>query len=279
MADVKKYNYLVATDMDHTLVYPAREVSEKNRAAIRALQEKGIAITIATGRSSFHIGKYTDELGITEPCITSNGGALFDPNSLSDVFSDDIDENTVREMLEIFLERHLDFVCYSSEAVYFAPYSRRKQVFIEYNEGLPDRLKAKMADFTMEMLENKSYPRFNKLLVVGADDESVDIIMKRKDVDAVFSQKDFLDIMKPGVSKGSGLLKLADLLGVPHENTFAIGDNYNDLSMLLDAGHGIAMGNSSDDIKAQCEYVTTTCLEDGFAAAVFDYILPLAEKK
>ena len=275
MANAKTYKYLVASDMDHTLVYPAREISDKNKEAIRALQEKGVAFTIATGRSSFHIGKYTEELGITAPCITSNGGALFDPNTLSDVFSDDIDETTVKEMIAIFFERHLDFVCYSSEAVFFAPYSKRKQVFIEYNEGLPEHLKAKMADFTEEMLETGKYPRFNKLLVVGADDESVDIIMACKDVDAVFSQKDFLDIMRPGASKGSGLLKLADLLGVDHSNTFAIGDNDNDLSMLLAAGHGIAMGNSSDEIKSQCGYVTTTCLEDGFAKAVYDYILPL----
>lgn len=272
------YKYLVASDMDHTLIYPGKDVSPRNREAISALQDKGVAITIATGRTSFLIGKYTDDLGITEPCITSNGGALFDPTTLTDVFSDDIDEATVKDMIAFFFERHLDFVCYACEAVYFAPYSNRKQFFVEYNKGTPDRLKAKIADFTEEMLAIGNYPRFNKLLVVGADEDSVQKIMARTDVDAVFSQKDFLDIMKPGASKGNGLLKLADMLGVPHENTFAIGDNDNDLSMLLAAGHGIAMGNSSDEIKAQCEYTTDTCLEDGFAKAVFDYILPIVDR-
>jgi hypothetical protein len=57
--------------------------------------------------------------------------------------------------------------------------------------------------------------------------------------------------------------------------TFAIGDSENDLSMIESAKYGIAMKNSDPRLLKAASYITGTCEEDGFAAAVFDYILPL----
>lgn len=277
MSENTSYKYLVATDMDYTLVMPGVDVSSKNREAIKALHERGIAFTIATGRTSFLVGKYADELNITVPCITSNGGALYDPIENTDVYSDDLDDNAVKEIIDIAYSRHYDFVGYATEAVYFAPYSKRKFFFEDYNKNTPERLQAKMADFTEEMIKTKSYPKFNKLLVLGADDETVAELKARDDVDAVFSAVDFLDIMNPGSSKGNGLVTLAKRLGIDIANTFAIGDNDNDLSMIESAGHGIAMGNSTKLILDAAEYITSECKEDGFAKAVFDYIIPMVD--
>ena len=84
--------------------------------------------------------------------------------------------------------------------------------------------------------------------------------------------------MKVGSTKGNGLMMLADRLGIPRENTFAIGDNENDLPMLQMAAHSIAMGNSREDIKACCDYVTSNCDEDGFAKAMREYVLPMVRE-
>ena len=53
----------------------------------------------------------------------------------------------------------------------------------------------------------------------------------------------------------------------------AIGDSYNDLPMLKAAGHSVAMGNAPDDIKSVCEFITGDCQDDGFAQAVYKYVL------
>lgn len=160
---MSNYKYLVATDMDYTLIFPGKDVSPRNREAIKALQDRGIAFTIATGRSSYIVGKYTDTLNIDVPCITSNGGALFDPVQFKEVYSDNMNPDTVHELLTIAFDRDLDFTGYTSEYVYFSAVSDHKQFFFDYNEGTPEHLKAKIREITKADFEAHDFP------VRGAD--------------------------------------------------------------------------------------------------------------
>ena len=66
---------------------------------------------------------------------------------------------------------------------------------------------------------------------------------------------------------------VAEALGVPIEETYAFGDGINDLSMIVAAGHGIAMGNAVDELKAAAEYVTASIDDDGVAKAMAHYEL------
>ena len=59
-----------------------------------------------------------------------------------------------------------------------------------------------------------------------------------------------VDILPAGCSKGSALLRLAETHGVKAEEILAIGDNWNDVSMLEVAGHAVLMGNAPADLKA-----------------------------
>ena len=68
-------------------------------------------------------------------------------------------------------------------------------------------------------------------------------------------------------------LKLAERLGISIADTMAIGDAENDLPMLKAAGHSVAMGNAVAAVKKVCDYETGTCQENGWAAAVFRYVL------
>ena len=82
----------------------------------------------------------------------------------------------------------------------------------------------------------------------------------------------------PGVSKGNALLELADYLGIPADNTFAIGDSDNDLSMVESAKYGIAVGNATDEIKKAASFITANYDSLGFAKAVYEFVIPLVEK-
>jgi hypothetical protein len=65
------------------------------------------------------------------------------------------------------------------------------------------------------------------------------------------------------VNKGAGLLNLAMLLGIRQEETIAIGDNYNDLSMIRAAGLGVGVANTVPEMKNQCDVITRATHEDG----------------
>ena len=74
--------------------------------------------------------------------------------------------------------------------------------------------------------------------------------------------------MPLGVSKGSAILRLCQLLKVPRENTYAAGDAENDIAMLRAAHKGIAMVNGSEEVKKAADYVTKSDNDHGGIAEI-----------
>lgn len=79
------------------------------------------------------------------------------------------------------------------------------------------------------------------------------------------------DVTIVGCDKGDAVRGVAESLGVPIEDVYVFGDGINDLSMIEAAGHGVAMGNAVDEVKAAAEYVTTDIDKDGIANALAHY--------
>ena len=77
-----------------------------------------------------------------------------------------------------------------------------------------------------------------------------------------------LEITNINAQKGIALEQFAKSKGIAMENVMAIGDNFNDLSMLQRAGYSVAMGNAPEEIKAACKSVTTTNEFDGVGMAI-----------
>jgi len=80
-----------------------------------------------------------------------------------------------------------------------------------------------------------------------------------------------MDVYPPGHTKGSACEFLYRYLGISKDDTYAFGDGRNDIEMLRLVGHGIAMGNASDEIKAHADDVTDSVLDDGIAKAFKKY--------
>ena len=75
----------------------------------------------------------------------------------------------------------------------------------------------------------------------------------------------FLDVIPPTGGKDLGMDAILDHFGIPLENCMAFGDGENDLSMLIHAGIGVAMGTASGAVKAQADYTAPSVDEDGIA--------------
>ena len=71
-----------------------------------------------------------------------------------------------------------------------------------------------------------------------------------------------------GIDKAQSLSVLLDKLGLTREAMVAMGDGYNDLSMIKFAGMGVAMANAQEPVKQAADYITLSNDEDGVAAAV-----------
>ena len=72
----------------------------------------------------------------------------------------------------------------------------------------------------------------------------------------VFSERDFLELLPWGVSKGTALRTVCAVLGVPLREVVAVGDNPNDLEMLQAAGLGVAVADAHPAVREAAGYVT-----------------------
>ena len=77
--------------------------------------------------------------------------------------------------------------------------------------------------------------------------------------------REFLEFLAPGVSKGQAVRWLARRLGIPLEQSMAIGDQYNDLEMIALAGHGVAMPSAPPAVRAAARYIAPPVEEEGAA--------------
>ena len=273
----KEYKALLTADMDFTLLAPGKDVPEGNKEAIKALKNAGVAFTIATGRSSFLVGKFAEDLEIDVPIITSNGGSLFDARTRKQFASRDFEDIKIRTLLRYLLDNDADATLYSDEGIFFAPCSSRKFFVESYNKSVEPAKQSPIIDIGMDFPEQEVIPHFNKILLIKPNKTVYDVMVSDPGLEAIYSGPDLYDVMPKGTSKGDALLSLADYLGVPRTNTFAIGDNENDVSMISMAAHGIAMGNATDGARNVAEYITANYDSLGFAKAVYEFVIPLVK--
>lgn len=272
---MKDYSFLVASDMDYTLIMPGKPVSPANKKAVRAVREAGGAFTLATGRTFYLTGSYARDLDISIPLITSNGAALSDPRSFSDISSVNFPPDLIKLLLELFLKNGIDATGYGSDGVFFFPASTRRGFISDYNRTVSNDIRVATGEISGG---DEPLPSFNKFLLISPPEHILNLLSGIDPIQTVSSAHDFYDVMMKGPSKGKAMLDIADSLDIPGALTFALGDSENDLSLLDAAGHAIAMENSAPEILNAADYITGDCESDGFAKAVFEYILPEAKK-
>lgn len=102
------------------------------------------------------------------------------------------------------------------------------------------------------------------LAYIGHEDGALDIGRHFPEVKLLlFAGKQGADLVEREASKGKGLRRLCEWFGTDMADTVAFGDSMNDLEILQEAGIGIAMGNSIEELKAAADYVTDDIDKDG----------------
>ncbi len=108
-------------------------------------------------------------------------------------------------------------------------------------------------------------------------------VKKAREVLSDFPELDIVDtgfavhIKSRSINKGTGLKRLAELMGISAQDFVAIGDSPNDIEMLEVSGFGVAVGNAHPDVKKMANMVTRG--EHGAGVAeVIQYISGKAAK-
>lgn len=270
-----KYKWCVC-DMDGTLLNSQNVISERNEAALKKLQENGVEIIIASGRTDLMVKAYIRQLGLTGPVISSNGGLIRNAKTGEILYSKLIEKTAVREILSYCDKNNIDFLIYTFDRVYGNEGNPLMLKYEKRNENYPKDIKVPL-EYLNNMNEVVDNIDVLKILLVCGDHERILELEKyfsqNKKITAVSSALGLLDIMGRDISKGNALKTLSEKMNVNLNNVIAFGDNHNDMEMLKCVGMPIAVENAVENIKLQAKYITKSNNEDGIAYAINTFIL------
>lgn len=261
---------MFVTDIDGTLLPTGGTVSAANVEAIQAMANAGVKVVLATGRMYRAALNVAAQLKVPVPIICYNG-ALIKSSAGEVLYTHYMDTAIVLKLIKFFEERGRHIQTYSDDVLYVPA----RNAYVEYYETTQ---KVSAVEVGWEGLR-AHVNNVTKLLSISDDvDELVDSMNAiRKifgsEVEVTRSTVKFAEFMASGVTKAGAIKIFADKLGIDNAEILAIGDSENDLNMLTSVGLGVAMGNAVDAVKAACTHITDTCEHDGFAKAVYDYVL------
>jgi Cof subfamily protein (haloacid dehalogenase superfamily) len=276
---------LIAIDLDGTLVDSHDHISNANITAIRKMQDRGVEVTIATGRSYSEVLAVCKEVGISTHVISSNGASVHSRNGRH-LSSTTIERQDAMLSLQWLDSHRYYYEVTVDDETYTPAYTRQFLQEDIRRTKAANHSGTNMVSFCLEM--NKVIrpisivKRYDELFNRTMDCQKIFIFspdsirlqagftffeaMRRLNV--VSSLDHNIELISKNASKGAGLKVLALALGISLDDTVAVGDNYNDVSMFDTAKYSVAMGNAKEEIKALCTYVTLSNDEDGVAHAL-----------
>ncbi|MTI69572.1 MAG: HAD family phosphatase [Firmicutes bacterium] len=268
---------LIAIDMDGTLLNSKERVSEKNKKALKVATEKGIQVVISTGRIFTSARYYAKLLGVITPIIACNGGLVSEYHRKNVLLENPMDTESCKNVINVLEENDMYYHFYGKEDFYTRELNHNSLKYHNWNKKQKpgDRINIEILDKPLEFV-NKNKPKLFKFVTMENDKEKLEkveqILKENKDLEVVSSWKGSLDIMKKGVSKGRALKELCNSFNIDRKEVIAIGDNYNDLSMINFAGTGVAMGNGEEDVKKKAQIITDTNDNDGVSKVLKDLV-------
>lgn len=262
---------LVAIDLDDTLLDNSLRISPRAREAIRMAMERGVTVTVATGRMFRSALPYARQLNLDVPIITYNGALIKTSLTQETLLHQPIDKVTADALLKLFKQNGWYIQAYVNDNLYV----KEEDENTRYYESIAGVKAVPIGDKIYSLPEVPT-----KLLAIAQPDklrEIHDIIKELfgEKVYAALSKPTYLEILNPQVNKGIALAFLAQRLGISREEIMAVGDSANDLDMIEYAGWGVAMGNAINKVRKTAQTVTGANDADGVAEAIEKYVLGL----
>ena len=263
---------MMLSDLDETLLI-GQHVPVFNQEAIHEAKKHGLRFVVATGRSHRMIGDILKEIGTYdmpgEYSICFNGGLVVENKNFKILHFQGLEYDLLKKCFDYGCRKNLCMLVFTLDCCYI--YNPDE---FEVNRKIEQKTPMKVIyDHETEFLKNESIA---KILLVKRD---MNYLKKLRDemyqdigdqVELTFSSERYLECNAIGINKGVGLKWLADYLNIDINDTIAIGDNYNDVSMIKEAGLGACVSCAHDDIKEISDYVCEKNFDEGAVKEVIE---------
>lgn len=266
---------LIVSDMDGTLLNYKQKISEENAAALLAAQKKGMEIAIATGRNYENALALCKNVGLY-PHIISNHGAFVYTKEGERLLGVGVGKQHVKNALA-WLSSNQYFYNVCTDTQSFLPVGaehilsnelktsknliagRSEEQFRETIHVLCKPMEGRTVMKRMEDILEKDLT-YGSIVSITFDQDKLkagrDYFENYQGLSMTVAGNNVFEMIHTSVSKGNALERLTQHLNIPMEEVMAIGDNYNDISMLEKVGISVAIGNAEEEVKKICKYVS-----------------------
>jgi len=259
---------LIAIDIDGTLITPDKRVTPRVREALRYVEDRGIMVSLVTGRLYPTCKKYAVELGLSGPCVIYQGAMIIDHRTDKVLYELRIPRDKAIEILRYSREHNLALNVYIDQYTFYT--ERPNQYSI---------LDAQLNEVEIQIVKDlEEILICDPLKLMFVEDPRIisrlEEIFSRKDegLTALTSLPQFLEIVNKKATKADALKWIAERFDIKREEVMAIGDSHNDIPMIEWAGIGIAMGNADEKVKQSADFITLPNTEDGVAYAIEQFV-------
>ena len=261
---------LVAYDLDGTLIGRDVKISQAVIDAVARARAAGIAGCLVTGRMFRAALPFARELHFESPIICYQGAAIVDPATDEVLFDRPIANDVVRELIALTQTDGMHLQLYRNDEYYCESRNRFSDLYA-----------------SLAMTEPVIVPSLREMFAQSPSTKAV--VIADAPVAAAYEKRlgealgdkayvtrslpEFVEVLDPTVDKGTALQFVAQRLGVQTSEIAAIGDSWNDLPLLRNAGVSIAMGSAPQELKECATAVVADVAHDGVAEAIERYVL------
>ena len=265
---------LIALDLDGTLLNSNKELTPGNLAALEKAAAAGIEIVPTTGRFYGGMPEAVRDLPFIHYAITVNGAQVYDVRKNRAVAAAELPLALAVEIMEYLDTLPVAYDCYMDnwgwmtrsmweKAEEFAPNEHYLKMIRELRQPVFE-LKAHLLQTGHNVQKVQLFVRDMALHA-----QLMDSLPKRYPQTAIStSAGNNIEINDRHANKGEAIGQLAQYLGCDLSQTMSFGDGLNDLSMIRDAGVGVAMANACAEVLAAADETAPDCDHDGVAAGI-----------
>ncbi len=271
---------VVASDMDETFLDHRHQIPAPNLQALARMRELGVLFVPSSGRPYQSImdnfadvdqslmegtyvisynGAFINRYGDPEPLLATSG----DRASIERLYAWGVEHRQALHLYTTSGETYVQFLPPEEQ---------------EYLKGFPGCIE--LDDSVSSLDDFVGDDELMKIIFMDIDFERCHRIGEELaptlDPDKVaitYSSNRYVEFVPTGVDKGTGLVHLAELLGIPVAETIGVGDAANDLEMIQAAGLGVGVANVSDDVRPHCGLVLETTGWDGAFPELVERVL------
>jgi len=250
---------IIFFDIDGTILsHTTNKISDNTKSAIKQAQANGHLAFINTGRTIGEIEKDITDLGF-DGYVCGCGTFISYKDSI--LHQDTIPYATIQELIIDLRNYKIEAILEGSTAIYYDDLATNPQV---------KKIKGEQSlTFDVKNWEATDISVDKFCIWTKSKEAYLSFYEKYKhSFDFIARSENFSEVIPIGYSKKTGIQFLLNHLNIPQENTYALGDSTNDLTMLQCVKHSIAMGNACKEILELVSYVTDDVDHDGISNAL-----------